>query len=490
MSKRAPRSTQLAQVGLMMTLAAGSAQAVVFQQYNDLDPAGFLGDGSELATALVTPDSGISIVGGSSQYQGNFDNAGGFDGEFDGEFVVEPLPVTPSYGSASFFQDLNFGTIDGVEFSLPDGILLTSGNAAPAEMNTESGFTGLASGMGDSGLDQLLASQGINEFSADATVLSFDFTVDSGVNAVSLDFIFGSEEFPEFVDSFPEIAAVFVDGVNYAGFADGGLLTVTSDAVGGGNFFDNNIHDDGTLTPSDSPLAIEYDGVSRPLNLLGLLDSTRDTHTIKIAVSDTSDTALDTGIFVGNLQGLMLDEGGITADDPILPDPDGPTPGFDFVVDVGDTGFGIDPTLPIFFDPFVATGYTYEANGSNFATVIIPNSYGDGQYNLYYWDGTSFVFADVIGVNDQFDFLSIDPNGVSMFMIDGIEIGAALDPDDPNAFVTGLTFTNGGTIQVTQTAIQTCDGSADCASAQIPEPGTLVLLLGGLLGMSRITRRR
>jgi len=76
--------------------------------------------------------------------------------------------------------------------------------------------------------------------------------------------------------------------------------------------------------------------------------------------------------------------------------------------------------------------------------VVIPFSYGDGLYNLYVWDVSAYVLVDVIGVNDQFDFLSLNPIGYDKFMIDGIEVSAALDPLDPAAFVTGIIFTNGG----------------------------------------------
>ncbi len=487
-------------IALLTGLFSVGAQAVTFDLYNDIN--GYSGTGEELATALTSGASGINLIAGSSAFQGNFDNAielgeeGGLANGCDGEIECEGPPIDYSsadYGSASFYSNLNFGSIGGTDFVLPDGILLTSGNAAPAETNTTSGFTGFASGAGDAGLDALLTAQGLSDVTTDATVLSFDFTVDAGVNAISLDFIFGTDEYSEYVDAYPEIAGIFVDGVNYAGFADGSLLSLTSATVGGGNFFNNDNWDNAPVT---NPLAIEYDGISAPLTLLGLLDTSLDEHTIKIAVSDTNDMILDTGIFVANLQGLTLGNdgngSGITAADPLLPinDPADSGAGFDFVVDVGDTGFGIDPTQPLFIDPYVATGYEYEAVGSTFATVMIPDSFGDGLYNVYYWNGTDYVFAGEIGTNTTFNFLDLNPAGYSKFMIDGIEVGAALDPSDPLAFVTGLTFVSGGNIAISQIPIQVCDGSPDCAPVNVPEPGTLALLGLGLLGGMGVAKRR
>ncbi|HHM06093.1 MAG TPA: PEP-CTERM sorting domain-containing protein [Gammaproteobacteria bacterium] len=483
-------------------VAAGPAQAIAviggegpapgpgpFGLYTDFN--GFSGTGAELADALVTPGGGLSVVPGSAQYQGNFDGTVFPNFDDDGGFFVEGFSINPlggsSYGSAALLPDggVDFGTIDGADFSLPGGILLTSGFAAPPLANTETGFSGLASGTGDAGLDELLAARDISETTRDATVLAFDFITDNpAINAVGLDFMFGSEEYPEFVDAFPDIAAVFVDEVNYAGFADGNLLTVTSASVGGGNFFDNNLQD-GT-----APLAIEYDGMSRRLRLIGMLDPDLDVHSIKLAISDTGDRVLDSGLFAANLEGLVLGGpggAGFTSDDPLLPIPgDDPSDGFDFVVTVGDTGVGIDPTQPIFIDPPVATGYIYETAGPNFATVVLPTLYppktgDDNKYNLFAWNGSSYDSLGVVAAGVTYDFLASYASGVSKFKVTGIE-PPGLDPSDPLAFITGVTFVSGGTFGVTQTPI--------VSSSTVPEPGTALLLMGGLLGWGYARRRR
>ncbi len=478
----------LLSAAIAATLVAGSAQAVVFDLYNDIN--GYSGLGDELANALVAPGSGIYIVPDSAEYVGNFDGLtfpigdGEMfigDGEMspsDGDFIIDPppneggdLPPMPdSYGSAAFFYDLDLG--DGI--TLPNGVLLTSGYADPPTSNTDSGFTGFASGMGDAGLDTLLSAAGFMDTTWDSTVLSFDFIVDPGINAISLDFIFGSEEYPEFADTFPDIAAIFVDGVNYAGFADGSLLSVRTSSITEGNFIDN----------SDGFYPIEYDGLTVPLTAVGLLDPDTVVHNIKIAISDTNDPVLDSGIFVANMTGLSLT--GTSPDDPIMPiEGDDPSDGFDFIIDVGDAGVGIDPTQPIFIDPIVAVGYVYETTGPNFATVLLPDlPFGDDLYNVYGWNGSSFDFLGIAIAGSTFNLLDYDPAGYATFMIDGIELGNMLDPADPYAFVTGLTFVGGGNgfgLKMTPITQNYNPVSA---------PAVPALLLLGLSGLAWARRRR
>ncbi|MBV1876613.1 MAG: choice-of-anchor L domain-containing protein [Pseudomonadales bacterium] len=465
------------------------AGATTYQVYTFTDEALFSGNGDELAAALLSDDSGINIVDNSEAFQGNFgfgNTGGGEEGGYGGEgpfFGNEELFGDDDFefpsedngnGSAAFFTDLDFGTSGGTDFILPDGILLTSGNADISETNTNPGFTGIASGAGDQGLQDLLDTHfGGEEVSTDATVLAFDFTVDDGIGAISLDFMFGSEEFSEFVDDYPEIAGIFIDGVNYAVLPDGSPLTFTGQTVDAGNFFNNDIHD---LAPVAEPLAVEYDGITRPLTLTGLLDQSLAVHSIKIAISDTRDQQFDSGLFVANLQGLPGIPG-IDPTDPILPDtPEPGDDGFTFTIDVGDSGVGIDPLFPIFIDPDVAVGYIYEVVGSTFGSVTLPTlAIGDNLYDIFGWDGTDFILLATNWLaGDAFLFGGA---GVSKFKIEGIEIDAGLDPNDPLAFITGVSFTSGGMLTVTQTPI--------VEAVNVPEPAQLALLLIGLFGIAR-----
>lgn len=70
--------------------------------------------------------------------------------------------------------------------------------------------------------------------------------------------------------------------------------------------------------------------------------------------------------------------------------------------------------------------------------------------------------------------------GVQRFRIGGIETGANLDPASPSAFVTGLTFTGAGAINMTQTPLTT----------SVPEPASVAMLALGLALVGADSRRR
>lgn len=100
-----------------------------------------------------------------------------------------------------------------------------------------------------------------------------------------------------------------------------------------------------------------------------------------------------------------------------------------------------------FFDPVVAVGYDYQSRTAEtrFFGFDLP-PVGDGLFDLLLWDTGSLTYVDSgidVAADEPFLFSTIGlPNGVERFSIRGIEVDAALDPDDPKAFVTGIVFSN------------------------------------------------
>jgi hypothetical protein len=140
---------------------------------------------------------------------------------------------------------------------------------------------------------------------------------------------------------------------------------------------------------------------------------------------------------------------------------------------------GVSPNgVPLYFDPDVATGYDYTLDPGDplFASVMVPEPLpnGDESFTLHVGQ-QSFPLA----AGEQFDLTQIAPLGVAAFSIRDIDPGEELDPEDPMAFVTGVTFMEERAANVTMTAF-------------VPEPGATaagVAVLGVLASLSRRARQ-
>ena len=350
----------------------------------------------ELVAAIFTATTGVTLVEGS----------------------VSVRHGTPAGESSTLsFYD---GTIQGLNIGA--GLLLTSGDPTPPLDNTASGHGTDAGGDEVDAIDSDL--QATVDFAfpnagsvKDVTYLEFQINVtDETVKGISFDVVFGSEEYPEFSgSSFVDVAGVYVNGINYALFAGDPKkpLSVVSanlnknwKGVGLNGYFRDN-------RDANETLAIEYDGVSVKLQVTAQVN--QGLNTIKIAIADTGDSALDSGIFISNVHGTSFAGFGI-AQQVFVPDTglidipgnqiyfggdNGTVVEFSSAgggYDIFNGGGGIDTAK--FEEPLGAVSYAFNAQGS-----IVITYAGDDTVeltsveHLWFGDGVYFAMDTAVGDN-------------------------------------------------------------------------------------------
>ena len=156
---------------------------------------------------------------------------------------------------------------------------------------------------------------------------------------------------------------------------------------------------------------------------------------------------------------------------PLLPTASGQADKFDFA-------FTAAPGEVVFVDPLMTTGYDYEVFGSspNIASALFPVLAGDTDgYQLFGLDGALLGTA-IAGVTYDFG-----AGGVCGFRLRDIDVRRLVG--DQTAFVTGLSFVDGGDVQLTQTANPV---------SFVPEPASWAMMIAGfgMVGAAARSRRR
>lgn len=139
-------------------------------------------------------------------------------------------------------------------------------------------------------LDPITTSGGESFDHYDVTELVIRFDMQPGVTAVSFNVVFGSEEFPNFIDSvFVDGFGLFLNGQNIA-FAGGLPINIKHPDVRDINGTELNA----LLAPRGLPLLTFAGGVNPTSNEL------------RFILADTSDGALDTTVYFSALTGVPL----------------------------------------------------------------------------------------------------------------------------------------------------------------------------------------
>lgn len=203
------------------------------------------------------------------------------------------------------FNDSDTPPTTGIE----SGMILSSGHVKDVVGPNTQANTTVATGTGADA--DLTALSGFPTL--DAASLTFDFEVPAFAERISMKFVFGSEEYNEFIGTqFNDVFAFFVNGENCA-TVDGSAVSINTinngsdpnvngDTIPATNpaFYVNNdpFFPDGTgATLPAAPHNTEMDGFTTVLTCEAEVSDT-STNTMKIAIADASDRNLDSWVLL------------------------------------------------------------------------------------------------------------------------------------------------------------------------------------------------
>ena len=201
-----------------------------------------------------------------------------------------------------------------------NGLVMATGDAQlVVGPNNNSGLTqgGGNFGQNDVDLDVIVSPNGTN----DACVIEFDF-VPIG-DTVKFNYVFGSEEYLEWVNSsFNDVFGFFLSGPGINGPYANSAVNIA--VIPGSNtpVSINNVNDvsnasfyidngDGFSAPQNTdPTVTQLDGITVVLQAIYAVQCNQTYH-IKLAIADAGDTALDSGVF---LEGGSFSSAGVSVE--------------------------------------------------------------------------------------------------------------------------------------------------------------------------------
>ncbi len=250
---------------------------------------------------------------------------------------ITNLTVTGNTGGVGTFTGGATSATPGPTIGIADGIVLYSGtvNNVRGPNNSASSTSGSNTPRSDGDLSQLL---GTSELLYDTIVIEFDITPIYG--NINLRFVFGSEEYPEYVCTrFNDIFGFFFSGpgisgtysrsaVNIAQLANGDRISINTinggqsgNEANSGNsapctlnnngFYVNNSGSSSTggdITIATTNTNTQLDGFTVPL-VAQLPTQPGQTYHVKMVLADVGDNAWDSGLFLDFLSSEALDYG-------------------------------------------------------------------------------------------------------------------------------------------------------------------------------------
>jgi len=194
-------------------------------------------------------------------------------------------------------DSITIGYFDGSNsnIGLPSGVIIATGNInnAPGP-NIDTGAGDDLLQPGDPILDSI---SGFQTFDA----CGFEFDMIPLCDTIGINYVFASEEYPEFVGaSFNDLFAFLISGPGFNGVQNIATLPGTNIPVSIDNV--NDFTNSGFYVDNSFGTTVEYDGFTVPL-LAQVAVTPCSTYRVKIIIADAGDGILDSSVF--------LEEGGI-----------------------------------------------------------------------------------------------------------------------------------------------------------------------------------
>ena len=185
-----------------------------------------------------------------------------------------------------------FGTFTNDPFGLQSGVVLSTGRVANIPGRN------IKDNLMINGSD-LNTDFGIKGEAGDLTQLDLSFFVDCTAEKLFFEYVFGSEEFPEFGGSkFNDDFQLLLNGNNLAKLSDGKAVTINNLVPNADNR--STDHSDYINNPAVTGLAaniIKLDGFTKVLGFEGLLKQNQ-TNVLSIRIKDVGDGNLDSAVFI------------------------------------------------------------------------------------------------------------------------------------------------------------------------------------------------
>ena len=213
-----------------------------------------------------------------------------------GGISISNISYTGSLNAIGSFQTGAVPTNLGISY----GLMLASGNVTNAIGPNITGSSG--TNLNTSG-DSLLGTH-VSALTYDAAVLEFDFV--SFSDSIKFTYIFGSEEYPEYVNSFNDIFCFFLSGQR----PDSGFYNNVNIAQLPNTSIPVSIYNVNNGTSNNGPCSncayyvnntngtsIQYDGFTVAVTSKAWVIPGKTYH-IKIAIADVGDGIFDSGVFI------------------------------------------------------------------------------------------------------------------------------------------------------------------------------------------------